>query len=135
MARETRMSFILVPNHGEDIKINAWNWRPTILLLRHASLIDEQQYELLGHAGRGGTLDAGTAAKIADFMDLHLAKMSPGQRLRGDLTITSEPKKRAIFTPNSKVEDFDAVEVYSATYEWLVRFRDFCRTSLGFSVT
>ena len=129
------MSFILIPNNGEDIKINAWNWRPTILLLRHANLIDEPQHELLGDKGGGGTLDSGTAAKIADFMDQHLANMSPGQRLRGDLTITSEPQKRAVFTPNSKVEDFDAVEVYSATYEWLARFRDFCRTSQGFRVT
>jgi hypothetical protein len=129
------MSFILTPNHGEDMKINAWNWRPTILLLRHANLIDEQQHERLGHQGCGGTLDPETAARIRDFMDQHLAKMFPGQRLGGDLTITSEPKKRAVFTPDSRVEDFDAVEVYSATYEWLVMFRDFCRTSQGFSVT
>ena len=27
------MSFVLIPNHGEDIKVNA-DWRPTILLLR-----------------------------------------------------------------------------------------------------
>jgi len=34
-----------------------------------------------------------------------------------------------------KVEDVDAKEAYSATYEWLVMFRDFCRTSGGFKVS
>jgi hypothetical protein len=61
--------------------------------------------------------------------------MAPGQRLRADLTITAEPKRKVVFTPSSKVEDFDANELYSATYEWLVMFRDFCRTSAGFKVS
>ena len=135
MLKSTKVSFILIPKHGEDIKVNGWNWRPTIVLLLRANLIDEQQHELLGSNGSGGAVNSKTAVEIADFMDQHLAKMSPGQRLRGDLTITSEPQKRAVFTPNSRVEDFDAVELYSATYEWLVMFRDFCRTSQGFKVS
>ena len=129
------MSFILIPNRGEDIKINAWNWRPTILLLRHANLIDERQHELMGCSGCGEKVDSETANKITDFLNQQLAKMIPDQRLRADLSITSEPPRRAVFTPNSKVEDLDAVEVYSATYEWLVTFRDFCRTSEGFRVS
>jgi len=52
-----------------------------------------------------------------------------------DLTITGKPKKLAVFTPDMKVEDIDAVELYSATYEWLLMFRDFCRTSPGFEVS
>jgi hypothetical protein len=27
--RANLMSFILIPNEGEDIQVNAWNWRPT----------------------------------------------------------------------------------------------------------
>jgi hypothetical protein len=61
--------------------------------------------------------------------------MTPGQRLRADLTITGEPKKLVVFTPGTKIEDIDAVELYSATCEWLVMFRDFCRTSEGFKVS
>lgn len=87
------MSFILIPNHGEGIQINAWNWRPTILLLHQANLIDEQQHELLGHNGCGASVSSEAARKIADFMEQQVAKMTPGQRLRGDSTITSEPKK------------------------------------------
>ena len=132
------MSFILIPNHGEDIRINAWNWRPTILLLRSANLIDEKQHELMGCQGCQGCraeVDSDSANKIVDFLSQQIAKMNPGDRLRADLTITSKPKQRAIFTPNSKVEDFDTVELYSASLEWLVEFRDFCRTSAGFKVS
>lgn len=85
--------------------------------------------------GGGGSVNSEAANKIADFLDQQLAKMAPGQRIRADLTVTAEPKKPFVFKPGSKVEDFDAVELYSATYEWLVMFRDFCRTSAGFSVS
>jgi hypothetical protein len=61
--------------------------------------------------------------------------MAPGQRLRADLTVTNEPKRIKVFTPGMKVKDVDAVEIYSATYEWLAMFRDFCRTSAGFKVS
>jgi hypothetical protein len=129
------MSFILMPNRGNDIKVNAWNWRPTIALLRQVSLINDEQHDLMGCNGCGGSVNPETARKIAEFLDQQLAKMAPGQRLRADLSITSEPKKPAVFTPNSKVEDFDASEIYSSTYEWLVMFRDFCRTCEGFRVS
>jgi hypothetical protein len=129
------MSFILIPHHGEDLRVNAWNWRPTIALLRHANLIDEQQHELMGRNGCGGGVNSATANTIARFLNQQLEGMTPGQRLRADLTITGEPKKLAVFTPDMKVEDIDPVELYSATYEWLVMFRDFCRTSAGFKVS
>ncbi len=129
------MSFILVPNRGEEIKVNAWNWRPTILLLRNENLIDEKQHELMGCNGCGGEVDLEAANRIADFLDEKLKQMIPGERLRADLTTTIKPQKRAVFTPGMKVEDIDAVELYSATYEWLLMFRDFCRTSAGFTVS
>lgn len=129
------MSFILIPKDGEDLQVNGWNWRPTIALLLQANLINEQQHELLGINTCGASVDSQTATRIAEFMDRQLKKMSPGQRLRGDLTIASEPKKPVIFTPTSKVEDYNPVEEYSASYEWLVMFRDFCRTSQGFRIS
>ena len=129
------MSFILIPRSGEDLKVNAWNWRPTIALLRHANLIDEEQHELMGCNGSSGELSSETAGSVADFLDQYLAQRTPGQRLRADLTVTEQPKKLAVFTPDSKAKDFDAVEIYSATYEWLVTFQNFCRSSQGFRVS
>lgn len=129
------MAFILVPENGEKIMINAWNWRPTLELLRRAELIDDELYERMGAHGCGGQVDAETARRIADFIDLKLRAMKPEQRVLADLTITDRPKKRVTFTPNTKIDQIDAIDLYSASYEWLIQFRDFSRTSGGFEVS
>jgi hypothetical protein len=89
----------------------------------------------MGANGCGGHVDAETSMRIADFLERKLQSMQPGQRIRGDLSLTDKPKKLIIFVPGMKVADVDAKEAYSATYEWLVMFRDFCRTSRGFKVS
>jgi len=129
------MSFILLPSKGDDVKVNAWNWRPTIQLLRDANLIDERQHELMSFNGGGGAVSSDTANEIAEFLEQRLSQMIPGQRIRSDLTVSGDPKEKVVFTPSTKVEDIDAVDLYSATYEWLVMFRDFCRASGGFKVS
>ena len=48
------MALILIPRNGEDVKINAWNWRPTLELLRKANLIDDDLYERMGRMGTSG---------------------------------------------------------------------------------
>ena len=32
------MAFILTSKHGEDLQVNAWNWRPKLELLHHERL-------------------------------------------------------------------------------------------------
>lgn len=128
------MAFILIPKNGEDIKINAWNWRPTLELLHKASLIDVDLYEGMGTSGRRTIVDAGTAVRIAGFLDERLRSMQAGDRIRADLTVTSDAKKPLVFTPEMKADQIDCVDAYSATYEWLVQFSDFARTSGGFEV-
>jgi hypothetical protein len=128
------VAFILIPNNGEDVKINAWNWRPTLELLHNAKVIDLDLYEGMATSGRRTIVDAGTAVRIADFLDERLRTMKAGDRIRADLTLTSEAKKPLLFTPGMKTDDIDVVDAYSATYEWLVRFSDFARTSSGFEV-
>ncbi len=129
------MSFILLPKQGKDIQVNAWNWRPTLRLMLEAGLIDDQQHELMGANGRGGGVDSETARKIADFLEQRLDRIGPGKRIRADLIATAAPKKKIVFTPDTRVEDIDAVDAHSATYEWLALFRDFCRTCSGFTVS
>ena len=36
------MAFILTPQHGEKVYINAWNWRPTLEILRAEHLVDDE---------------------------------------------------------------------------------------------
>ena len=60
--------------------------------------------------------------------------MKPGERILADLTISSEPKKKAVFSPDTNVKDIDTNELYSTTLEWLQTFVTFCRRSGGFDV-
>jgi hypothetical protein len=125
------MSFILVPRQGDDVQVNAWNWRPTIEFLRVEGIIDDETAELLSLNGCGVQADADLARQMAVAVEGKLQSMRPGERIRGDLSVTGAPKKVAEF---HKPESIDAVDLYSATYEWLVRFKDFCEYCGGFEV-
>jgi hypothetical protein len=128
------MSFILVPKNGEEIKINAWNWRPTLELLRDAEIIDDDLFERMGTHGCKAEVDADMASRIADYIGARVLAMKPEQRVLADLTVTDRPKRPLIITPDTKIDQIDAIDVYSASYEWLVTFRDFSRNSGGFEV-
>ena len=129
------MAFLLIPRNGESVMINAWNWRPTIELLRDANLIDEDLYERMGTHGLEAKVDADMACRFADCIHLKLRALKPGERIKADLTTTDRPKKQVIFTSDTRIDQIDAVDLYSAKYEWLVQFQDFCRTSGGFEVS
>jgi hypothetical protein len=121
------MTFILVPlRASDDLQINAWNWRPTLELLYRVRLLDDEAVERAAAQGAGGRVTAEQALRIAEFLDRYLADLTPGQRVRTDGTVTSEPKTSRL--------DQEPRELYAATYEWLARFRDFCRASGGFTV-
>ena len=128
------MTFILVPVKGEDLKVNAWNWRPTLELLFAAGVITEDEHELLGYQGCGARVDAEKAGRIADAVTRKLDSMNPGQRMLADLSVSSEPKQRAVFSPGSNDKDIDPNELYSTTFEWLHTFVRFCERSGGFEV-
>lgn len=128
------MSFILVPNNGDDLQVNAWNWRPTLALLLAVNAISEEEHYLLGAHGCGGTVDNEKAEQIANAVSKKLKSMNPGERMRADLDIATAQKTLHIFSPDTNANDIDVNELYSATYEWLATFEKFCRSSNGFEV-
>jgi hypothetical protein len=128
------MAFILIPNCGEEVKINAWNWRPTLELLHNAKVVDDDLYERMGTFGRQAIVDADTAIRIANFLSDRLGTMKAGDRIRADLTVTDSAKKPLRITPGMQIDRIDVVDTYSATYEWLMQFSDFARSSDGFEV-
>jgi hypothetical protein len=128
------MTFILVPSQGEDLQINGWNWRPTILLLLSQNVITEEEHELMGGQAGGGRVDAEKALLIADVVAQKLVSMNPGERLLANLSVSKEPKRLAVFGPDINADDIDLNELYSTTYEWLETFAKFCRSSGGFEV-
>ncbi len=66
------MTFILKSLSGVDIQVNAWNWAPTMLLIRQAIDLDDQRFELLGVNGVGSKVSSVEADKIADFLAEYL---------------------------------------------------------------
>jgi hypothetical protein len=129
------MSFILVSKRGE-LQVNAWNWRPTLELLTAENVVTRAQCERLSTNGCGGRVDAETADQIADVIERSLTStnMKPGERMLADLTVTSGSRVATLFSHNGCAESVDAKDLYSASYDWLVAFRDFCRQSGGFEV-
>lgn len=126
------MSFILMPQRGERIQINAWNWRPTLELLRFENLVEnEEALEFMGCNGCGAVVDEALAHRIAAAIDRIVKGMHPSERIRADLSLTSEPKSQFVFGAGEAPE---ARELYSARRECLVTFKSFCETSGGFKV-
>lgn len=128
------MSFILVPAEGEDLVVNAWNWRPTLELLLASGVISEEDHLHLGGHGFGGSVAAEQAGRIAVAVKQKLETMHPGQRVLADLAISSEPKKLAVFSPESNADEIDSNELYSTSFDWLRTFAEFCQRSGGFTV-
>lgn len=129
------MSFILIPNQGDDIQVNAWNWRPTLEFLRAQNIITTDHAELLGCNGCGARLDADLANRISAAVENKLSTIAPDDRMRVDLTVTSNLKVPQVWGPDTQPDDIDVTNLYSATYEWLVTFKDFCKRRGGFMVS
>jgi hypothetical protein len=128
------MTFILIPNKGDDVQVNAWNWRPTLEFLRAENIITSEAAELLGCAC-GARVDAALATRMAAAVENKLATLKPGDRMRADLTVTAIPKKLQTFGPDTQPDDINVNELYSATYDWLVTFKEFCKRCDGFLVS
>ena len=122
------MSVILQSPTGADIQINMWHWRPTMFLVRQVLELDDKRFEMLQVNGVGAKVSPSEADKIAIFLDDYLASFPKDGRLLIDGSVTQEPKGSPYFSES------DADRHYSATYDWLVSFRGFCRSSRGFMV-
>ena len=129
------MSFILIPNQGDDVQVNAWNWRPTLEFLRAQKIITTDHAELLGCNGCGARVDADLANRMAAAVENKLSTIAPGDRMRVDLIVTSNAKVPQVWRPDTQPDDIDVTNLYSATYEWLVTFKDFCKRCGGFIVS
>ncbi|MEV5889819.1 hypothetical protein [Nonomuraea fuscirosea] len=120
------MSWTLETPDGRSLSVNAWNWRPTLELLEQAGVLDEETLELLGY-NILVELSGADARRIAVFLDGYLPAVPGEGRVLLDGTVTTEPD-------TFEFHRDDLGRNYSATAQWLTRFRDFCRDAPdGFS--
>jgi hypothetical protein len=110
-----------------DLKVNAWNWRPTLELLEQFQILEADELERMSFTGGGGTATQDQARSIADRLGAVLEGLQPKDRILYDLTVTSDLDTFELYREQLEKN-------YSATYEWLVEFAAFCRTCNGFTV-
>lgn len=122
------MSVILVPEVGEDLHINWWNWRPILELMHREQLISDEQHERMGCNGCGGKMTAAEASKTFDVLTQVIQNWPDdfGLRLDGTHTLKTEPKRL-------RAGDDPSIH-YFTTRESMQRFADFCRSCQGFEV-
>jgi hypothetical protein len=114
------------------MQINFWNWRPTVALLVQGGVIPDGERRLGFENGWGEGLSDSEALNAATFIETIAATMKPGQRVFGSGEITDKPKDYSI--PVSEWDEAEWQNRYSADYELLRTFAEFCRQSGGFKV-
>lgn len=126
------MAVILQPSRGEDLMLNWWTWRPILAVLVRAGIVPAgEREERCSANGCGGYLSEGEALRAADYVASLVGRMQPGERLLHDGTVTNKPKEPLVTA--SELDD-NPQRSYSADYEVLKQFAEFCRRSCGFRV-
>jgi len=117
------MSVRLVSTSG-DLKVSAWTWGPIHDLVASAGILPADLWEMARYNG-SAELDQEQVATLADFLDSRiLARLSDGERLLADGTVTGVPDDGTFYRD-------DLAKNYSVRREMLVRIIDFLRAAKG----
>lgn len=126
------MSFTLLDLSSENFEFNAnvWNWRTTLEIIKSFDILSDGTIRQMEYNATGVKLEKDVAHLIGERIRAEiLPKLEPNKRIFADLTITDAPDDGTLF----KDED-EQWKNYSASYEWLKDFSDFCLKSKGFQV-
>jgi hypothetical protein len=110
-----------------SLDVNAWNWRPTVELLRSFDLLAEDEIECMEFTGGGGKASREEARAIGERIMALIETLEGGHRvmLDGQVETTLD---------DGTFHRDDLAMNYSASKEWLERFADFCAKCKGFRV-
>ena len=126
------MSFTLMDSGSEsyELRANVWNWKPTLEIIRSFDILSDGKLRQMEYNATGAKLEMEDARLIGEkIRDEILPKLEPNKRIFSDLSITDAPDDGTLY----KDED-EQWKNYSATYEWLTDFSEFCLKSKGFQV-
>jgi len=126
------MSFTLMDLGSEsfEFRANVWNWKPTLEIIKSLDFLSESKIRQMTYNATGVKLSIEEAHLIGQkIRDEFLPKLAPNKRIFMDLSITDAPDDGTLY----KDED-EQWKNYSAGYEWLKEFSDFCLASKGFQV-
>lgn len=126
------MSFTLIDDGAENYEFRAsvWNWKTLLEIVKSFDVISEGKVRQMAYNAAGTKVSLEEARLIGErIRDDILPKMSPGMRILGDLSVTDKPDDGTFFR-----DEDERWKNYSADYEWLEEFTDFCFRSKGFQV-
>lgn len=115
-------------DRNRSVRCNWWNWRPTVELIRSLRLFDDHRLDMLSDGF--GELTEAEAKQLAEGLERHvLPGLRPGQRVLLNGIVTEMPDDGTFYRDIAEQH-----KNYSAHYEWLVKFTEFCKESGGLYV-
>lgn len=126
------MSFTLTDLGSENFEFNAnvWHWKAALEVIKSFDLVSEGALRQMNYNATGVKIDIDTAHQIgARIRDQILPQLVPNKRILGDLTITDAPDDMTLHRDGD-----DQWKNYSADYDWMRDFSEFCLKSKGFQV-
>jgi hypothetical protein len=126
------MSFTLVDLSSENFELaaNVWTWKPTLEIIKSFDILSNGTVRQMEYNATGVKLTKEQAHEIGEkIRDQILPKLEPNKRIFMDLSITDAPDDGTLYR-----DEDEQWKNYSATYEWLKDFSEFCLKSKGFQV-
>jgi len=126
------MSFTLLDNGAEnfEFRANVWNWKTVIEIIKDFDVLSESKIKQMNYNATGVKLNTNEAHLIGDkIRNEILPKLEPNKRIFADLSITDAPDDGTLYR-----DEDEQWKNYSADYDWLKDFSEFCLKSKGFQV-
>lgn len=126
------MSFTLMDLGSEnfEVRANVWSWKPTLEIIKNLDILSDGKLRQMEYNATGVKVELEDAHEIGrKIQENILPKLEPNKRIFLDGSITDAPDDGTIFQ-----DDDEKWKNYSASYEWLKEFSDFCLMSKGFQV-
>ena len=126
------MSFTLIDTGSENFELtaNVWTWKAALEVIKSFDVIGEGAIRQMTYNATGVAVSLEDAHAIGTRVrDELLPKMSEKGRIYADLSITDKPDDKTLHR-----DEDEQWKNYSASYDWLKEFSEFCLRSKGFRV-
>ncbi len=126
------MSFTLIDLGSEnyEFRANVWNWKTALEVVKSFNLVDEGKVRQMNYNATGAKISQEDAHAVGEkIRDEILPKLEPDKRIFMDLSVTDKPDDGTLYR-----DEDEQWKNYSADYEWMKEFSEFCLKSKGFQV-
>ena len=113
-----------------ELRANVWSWKPTVEIIKSFDVIDDGKLRQMSYNATGAKFSMEEAQTIGErIRDEILPRLAPNKRIFSDLSVTDAPDDKTLFQ-----DEDEKWKNYSASYDWLKEFSEFCLKSKGFQV-